>query len=272
MLLRRILLKTLLLSQNKRHLSAGRPQVVGFAFDLITAKIHVDGRFENNELTALETLLFPKLPRDGLCLDIGANIGNHAVAFADHFAKVHAFEPNPNVFKVLRINADLKANIVAHMIGCSSSEAEIEVIERRGNIGSTGIGFDGGESSGQRVVFSVAPLDAMGLFEDDDKTTFVKIDIEGHEADAIRGAASTLRRHKPVIAMEIGRASISNGSNTALDSLKKLGYSHFYEIPRSHSLRRLQRLGAIEVLPVDRLKKRNYPLLLAATNPLPFGL
>lgn len=269
MSLRRLLLKFLLLSQNQRHLRQKHPQIVGFAFDHITAKIHIDGRFEDHELNALETLIFPKLPRDSVCLDIGANIGNHSLAFANHFTLVHAFEPNPNVFRVLQINANLKSNITTHMVGCSSSEAEIAVVERRGNLGSTGIGLPESNHAKERVIFHVAPLDLMKLFDENDRVSFVKIDVEGHEAETIRGAANTYLQHQPVIAMEVGRKTVSNGSNAALDALKELGYSYFYEIPRAHDLRRLLHNRASKVLPVNRLEKRNYPLFLAATKPFP---
>ena len=266
--LRRLLLKALLLGQNKKHLRQARPRLVGFAFDHITAKVHIDGRFEDNELNALETLLFPKLAKGGVCLDIGSNIGNHAVACADHVSAVHAFEPNPNVFKLLQINAGLKGNIHAHEIGCSSGTAEIEVIENRINTGGSGVGVAGNEFAGDTVTFKVAPLDSLAVLPSDARVTFVKMDVEGHEADAIKGAAETFRKHRPVIAIEVGRNTVSNGSNAALDELKNLGYAHFYEIPRAYGLHRLNRGGGTKIVPVERLDKRNYPLFLASMEPI----
>ena len=69
------------------------PQLVGFAFDAITCSIHLDGRFEKDELRLLEESVFPKLESNTICLDIGANIGNHSLAFSPFFEYIIALEP-----------------------------------------------------------------------------------------------------------------------------------------------------------------------------------
>lgn len=100
--MRRLLLKSLLIAQNKLHLRHARPRLVGFAFDHITAKVHIDGRLEGNELNALETLLFPKLAKGGVCPDIGSNIGNHAETFGDFFPWCIRLSPSSNGQRYLR--------------------------------------------------------------------------------------------------------------------------------------------------------------------------
>ena len=69
------------------------PQLVGFAFDDIMRSIHLDGRFERDELRVLAESVFPKLNSNSICLDIGANIGNHSLAFSPFFEHVIALEP-----------------------------------------------------------------------------------------------------------------------------------------------------------------------------------
>ena len=87
-----------LMRLNREHLSR-HPQVAGFSFDLITALIHLYGRYEDDELTFLEQRVFPHLAPNGTCLDVGGNIGNHAVAFAPHFGHVLTFEPHPRTYR-----------------------------------------------------------------------------------------------------------------------------------------------------------------------------
>jgi hypothetical protein len=165
MFLDRALLKFLLARRNSKHLRSGRPRLVGFAFDQITLKIHLDGRFEDAELTALEQLVFPKLPKSGVCMDIGANIGNHSVVFAGHFSKVHAFEPNPNVFKALSINASLRDNITVWNLGCSDKAAELDVVENPMNLGSTGIGIGAVASRAKLSVFRCCRWMSMSFWQ-----------------------------------------------------------------------------------------------------------
>ena len=264
--LSRLILKTLLLRQNRRHLMQGRPRLVGFAFDHITAKLHIDGRFEDEDLTALERFVFPKLKPGGVCLDIGANIGNHAVAFAPHFAHVHAFEPNPNVCAVLQINAKLRDNITVHNLGLSDSEALVDVIENPINTGGSGLGRSSA-LGGETVQFKVVPLDSLSL-DLPAPISFVKIDVEGHEAPALSGGVKLLSKHRPVIGMEISRHTVADGKNPALQVLKDLGYAHFYELPKPRGLRRIGNRMPSGLQKVDQLDRRNYPIFIAAYDPL----
>ena len=67
------------------------PQVVCFAHDGISRKIMIDGLFEKPELLALKDFLLAEpYPRE-TCLDIGGNIGNHALFFADLFCSFDCF-------------------------------------------------------------------------------------------------------------------------------------------------------------------------------------
>lgn len=264
MSLTRLLFKRLISSRNRKHLKEGRPQLACFAFDLITTKIHVDGRFEDRELSALETLVFPFLPRDGICLDIGANIGNHAVAFSRHFRHVHAFEPNPNVFRLLDINATLCPNVTAWHMGLSDREDTIEVVEERGNVGATAINGTPRRSGGNRVAFQLVTLDSHAPRLGEGRITFVKLDVEGHEPEVIAGARQTLARHRPVVGFESLRDNRTDGDCPTLQMLREAGYVHFHEIRRGAlpgSAPRLVKLAAF--------KNRNYPMLIASMDPLP---
>ena len=262
-LLQRALLKSLLLSAAREHRRADRPLLAGYAFDQITLKMHLDGRFADGELRALEEQLFPRLPQGGICLDIGANIGNHAVAFAAAFAHVHAFEPNPKALDLLRINAALRDNISVHATGLSDAPQTVEVIQPAGNLGGTGMtaafkdARDG--ATGQRVELSLERLDDLALGGPEGPLTFVKIDVEGHEEEVLAGAAETLSRDFPVLALEIDRRSVRDGTTPAVETARRLGYRHMAGLGRGPRPR---------FTPVERLAARNYPLLLLSTGPL----
>lgn len=242
------------------HRDAGRPALAGYAFDHITVKMHLDGRFAHHELATLEKCLFPQLDSDGVCLDIGANIGNHAVNFADYFAHIHAFEPNTKALDLLYINAKLRRNITVHPVGLSDQEQTIEVAQPAHNLGGTGASATA-NTSDIRVQLPLVPLDSLDLGLSGKRIVFAKIDVEGSEAEAIKGAAKTLKEHRPVLGMEVDRRSVNGGSSPAISAALDLGYEHMYAMPRGRSMRIRQ---------VGRAAARNYPLLLLSMDPLQF--
>lgn len=268
---------------NARHL-AEYPQVACFAFDLITRAIHLDGQYERDQLSFLAEKIFPQLPPGGACLDVGANIGNHSLHFARHFARVIAFEPHPRIFRLLDLNADLAPNLTAMNLGASSAAGAVTVPENPRNLGATGIGR---EAAGNSVTFHLARLDDVAEVQALDRLTFIKLDVEGHEPAALEGARQTILRHRPVIAIEVLPDEIADGSSASLDLLRGMGYTHFYEPVGAGLLDRLpirlrklaRTLTAIvtgrrpskaaRLARVDRLEPRSYQMLLGSFGPLP---
>ena len=97
------------------------PKIACFSSDYVTIKILLDGRYELEELDFLASKVFPKLKQNtpphsevqqSVCLDIGANIGNHALYLADYFDKIIAIEPHPRAYRLLEMNAELADNVV----------------------------------------------------------------------------------------------------------------------------------------------------------------
>ena len=265
-MLSRFLLKFLILSRNKKHLKNHKPRLAVYSFDHIAAKIHIDGRFENLELKALEELILERIDPKTVCLDIGANIGNHSIAFSDHFLHVYAFEPNPEVFELLKINAKLKTNITPWNVGLSSKRKKVEVVQNLKNVGSSGIGVYPSNYKGNTIVFKLRTLDNLLKKEETEPISFIKIDVEGHEQQVILGALKTLVKHKPIVALEIRRAESDGQTTPSIEALKSANYKYFYEI-RVGS--RMNWLGAkARLTPIKHIAKKNYPMLIASQNRL----
>ena len=56
--------------------------IATYANDYITQKIILDGWFEKRELYALEDFFLSKKLDTKICIDAGANIGNHSLFFS----------------------------------------------------------------------------------------------------------------------------------------------------------------------------------------------
>lgn len=259
-LLYRTLLKYMLDAAVRSHRAAGRPALAGYAFDHITVKILLDGRFAARELAILEKWVFPRLAPGGICLDIGANIGNHSVAFADQFEHVHAFEPNPKALDLLQVNAKLRPNITVHPIGLSDRTETLEGVQPAHNLGGTGVAT-ASRREGTAVTLPLFPLDEVAFDPGGARIRFVKIDVEGFEEQVIRGAANTLREHRPVIGMEVNRKSITKGSSPAINAAYDLGYHHMYAMSRRRTT---------QIRKVDKAAAKNHPLLLLSMDPIAF--
>ncbi len=173
-----------------------------FAGDTITLEIQAKGEYDGNTLDSLRQVLSVIRPRTSL--DIGANIGNHAVIIAAYSESMVAFEPVPFIFDLLRQNLQRNGLYQAHAvnIGLSNETTHSDIfIPDYGNLGCS----------------SLEPIDAEGIhiqietWIGDDylvknyperQIDFIKIDVEGHESAALDGLVNTLTKHQPLILME----------------------------------------------------------------------
>jgi len=159
------------------------------------------------EFSFFESDLFGKLCRPGdTVFDVGANIGAHTLALArivGPHGYVYAFEPVRVIFNVLCANVALNGleNVQGvHAVAGRTPGSELIPDLRHdepGNFGS----FDASYFGEGRPVPRI-PLDA---FADAENVTFVKIDVEGMEAEVIAGATDLIARHRPVLFVENDR-------------------------------------------------------------------
>jgi len=150
--------------------------------------------------------------------DVGANKGNYAVALADIFgsdATVYAFEPSQQAYTMLQQSIQNRQNVVAVNKGCSDRET---VQSLYGN-------YEGSSWSSlyQRKLdhFNVEmkkteeiSLTTIDKFCSDNRIShihFLKIDIEGHEMSALKGATAMLTEKKiNCIQFEFGGCNIDS--------------------------------------------------------------
>ncbi len=137
------------------------------------------------------------------CLDIGSHIGYMASLMARRSGgagKVICFEPHPMLFRELTANieswrrAPNVATIESHNIAVSdtSDPARLKVpSDWDGNRGTASIAKNG-DAAHDEIEVMTRLLDE--LFDGEQRFGVVKIDVEGHEAAVIGGAAKLLQR------------------------------------------------------------------------------
>jgi FkbM family methyltransferase len=240
------------------HLQAGLPQLATYAFDHVGRQVALWGRYEREELELLMQVVRAqvaapdatlKLP--GLALDIGANIGNHALFFAEHFEAVWAFEPHPRTSELLRFNAALRPNVRCFAQGLSNQTGPAQLRVPSQNVGMATL-----HPAALGALAAQATTVPCQLMRLDDlpelagppspRVALMKIDVEGHELAVLQGAVGLIERDRPVVVLEQAEHDIRNGSSAALDWLRQAGYGRLwvmeqYPAGRSRWLKLLRR-------------------------------
>lgn len=253
------------------------PNLAVFAFDTVSAEVMVSGRFERTILDASFAFLKPFASSfaEGAALDVGANIGNHAIYFAEHFAEVHAIEASERPFALLELNAKLYGRGRVHPIcrGLSDKTETLTFIQKPGEVGSSYFA-EKADDRGSGQVISLATMPGDDLLQDMPPTRpirLIKVDVEGFELRVLRGLEATIQQHRPIILLEQLSPEILNGSSEAVDYLRDYcGYTAIFhaETPspwRNNRLSIIHRMLFGQETTVRRqssLAKRHYPLLI----------
>ncbi len=186
------------------------------------------GLYEQDEVTLLESLLAP----GGCFLDIGANAGFftlHGAALAGPEGQVHAFEPLPA--NLARLRETVRENRLSHVrvVGAAVSDHEGELTFTLPPEGESGWGrvAEGPEAETIRVPCVSIDSYLDSLPDPPASVDVVKLDVEGHEAAALRGMQRTLQRHRPAILMEMNLpllAASGTGPEAVGGLLESAGY------------------------------------------------
>jgi FkbM family methyltransferase len=158
----------------------------------------------------------------GTAIDVGANVGFYTYALSRRFKHVYAFEINEGITgPIAQYNP---GNIELIYCGLSSSEGTARFyIPVSGGIPQAGWAslyrdnLPGAEKLIERDV-RVAPLDEFKISAVD----FIKIDVEGHEIEVLKGAAATIEASRPIVLIELKKEHVE----TVDDWFRNLDYKH----------------------------------------------
>ncbi len=155
-----------------------------------------------------------------ICLDIGANIGNHALQFSKKFESVICFEPQKKTFKILELNTFNIENIKIFNYGLSQKNQKVDFKIPLDNIGMASQYYYGSNY----YIENVELKNYDELF--DKEISFIKIDVEGNEIDVLNSLKNNLLKYKPVIAFELNPEIQKR--KEIIKALTALNYKEFY--------------------------------------------
>ncbi len=175
------------------------------------------------ELAAMPRLV----PKPGTCVDVGASEGLYSYVLAGLSRQVHAFEPIPELCR--RLRAAVPANVTVHGVALSD------------RAGTTTLRLPG-EDTGWATIEPANPLasaapDRLRLLPIETRTLdsfgfkdvrLIKIDVEGHEAAVLAGAARTIAEERPVLVIEIEERHKPGGLALIRELLAGPGYAGWF--------------------------------------------
>ena len=152
---------------------------------------------------------------DGAVLEVGANSGLYVVmaSLLDDPARVHAFEPFPPAREALEQNLRLngldgarKVVVIPDACGAEPGSATMYIpAKKHGDVLETSASLRSdfkGQHSGS-ISVPVTTVDRYVAEAGLQKVGLMKLDVEGYEAPAMRGADETLRTKRPLVFVEV---------------------------------------------------------------------
>ncbi len=166
------------------------------------------------EVSSSEERLLAALPLRGkVVYDIGAHAGAYSLFFSRRVGPagaVVAFEPSPKTFALLRRNIEINGVSNVRALECALGREST----RRALYVLPGMPSTASLAPEARTPFrlrsavvAIEPLDVLAPRLDLPSPDFIKIDVEGMEAEVLAGATDTLRRWRPDVLVEIHGAT-----------------------------------------------------------------
>jgi FkbM family methyltransferase len=158
-------------------------------------------------------------------IDVGANVGLYtilALSVVGDQGQIHAFEPNPLVAAMLRESIALNSaeNITVHEIGLADTDG-VAAFSSAGDDCVSHIVSSSGDIGTQ------IPICRLDRLLPEAPYAMMKLDIEGYEPFAIRGASQwTQNQIPPVMLVEMGGYTKRYGIRTDefVEELDQIGY------------------------------------------------
>jgi FkbM family methyltransferase len=193
------------------------------------------GKTHDSEIR-LARYLVNHVRSDDIILDVGAHFGYFTLlcsVLADK-GRVYAFEPSKNNFSLLSANAAQK-HITVYNQAVSDKSGALAFFEfpaLYSEYNSTDTSQFEGEAWFKQAGVHKITVDGITLdnfcLSKNIQPDLIKIDVEGGEADVIRGAARVIEQSRPVIAMEfVCRERINEPHHRARELLLAIGYTGY---------------------------------------------
>lgn len=195
-------------------------------------------------------------------IDVGANIGQFAVASAKLFpgSSVHSFEPNPDCVKLLYKHVVSLGNVSIYPIALGDDEGEVTFHVNSHSHSSSILPLSKNHMEAfpdarevNEIKVKVSTLDKTFVSVELASPVLLKLDVQGYEAQALRGAVETLKRVDYVV-LEASFKPMYEGEMLFMEIVRLMeGYGFSFLRPVGW----LNDPNTSEIIQIDALFRRN---------------
>lgn len=169
------------------------------------------------------------LRKDSVFIDIGTNKGIYLYQAEKvvKTGKIYGFEPNKSLVNYIKPLFP-KAEIYPFAVSSKSGTAVLNIPKRGNGLQDTRASLEAMGEDVEKVEIQMVALDEFAKEKQWAKIDVVKIDVEGHEFDSVKGCSSILENIKPIFIIEIELRHAHYPINEIFDFIINFGYEVFY--------------------------------------------
>lgn len=152
--------------------------------------------------TETEIKVLPHIvPMGCAAIDGGANKGVYSWWLSQRCTQVHAFEPNPRMYRYLSRAVPRNVKTYQLALAREKGKRQFTLPTTNGTVHHTRGSLYDVKAGSDSLLFDVETIDIDSMtFEN---LGFIKLDLEGAELECLEGAGKTLERHRPVVMTEV---------------------------------------------------------------------
>lgn len=167
----------------------------------------------------LPSIMKSFLRRGDTYVDVGANVGLHVIRAAGIVGSegiVHAVEPAPATMEKLKLHLSMNGIRNVNLHNCAAGSRTVSArLSLDPRHSGTATLRDNEDKATVQIDVPVHALDELISLPDDGSRALVKIDVEGFELEAVRGARELLRRRNTSFVIEVTPQWIESAGGNA---------------------------------------------------------
>jgi FkbM family methyltransferase len=200
--------------------------------DPIDREIILSQEFEKQEINFLIDQI--KLNKINYFLDIGANCGYYSLIISKEISNIQiiSFEPNIEAYskfsKTLKKNLYLSKKIKLENFGLSniSAKLKMQTMIKHGYVQTGGASIINENLNIKNFTFFADFKVGDDYLKLSDEKILIKIDVEGHELNVLKGIQNIIEKNQCILQIEIFEKNFKKVNNFLLS----FGYANFYEV------------------------------------------
>lgn len=197
-----------------------------YANNIKTAQFALSYKWHSPSLNFVENFLIQHSENNAACIDVGANLGIRSLLALSEGRQVYMVEPNEELNKLnderCKLNGFNNYSILPFGSSNEKGTAEFYIDESSYN-SSLDVNILNNNVLDKSVQISLDTLDNL-LSGISQRPAYIKIDVEGHEIQVLKGAEGIIKKWYPPFIVEV------NGNSNNFTKFNSLMSEHGYSI------------------------------------------